>query len=160
MCNARKRGNGEAVWERVNEWVEGRVLGRALKVLVSKAECVIHLESVCVRVCTYMFFGSGFCYRPCGCVCVCTRWSHSGLISSTSSGPPSIFRRCFTLCFREPHSLILLKPDCEWRLGSTRAAIKGWKEGSAKKKKESGKCSTPPGSVYRLQSNGWQVKRV
>lgn len=77
MCNARKRGNGEAVWERVNEWVEGRVLGRALKVLVSKAECVIHLESVCVRVCTYMFFGSGFCYRPCGCVCVCVRGGHT-----------------------------------------------------------------------------------
>lgn len=60
------------------------MLGRALKVLVSKAECVIHLESVCVRVCTYMFFGSGFCYRPCGCVCVCVYAKVHSIVSIRS----------------------------------------------------------------------------
>lgn len=43
--HCKKEGNGEAVWERVNERVKGRGVGRTLNVLVSKAEGVIHLES-------------------------------------------------------------------------------------------------------------------
>lgn len=76
------------------------MLGRALKVLVSKAECVIHLESVCVRVCTYMFFGSGFCYRPCGCVCVCvyavvTQWPDIKYLFRPSFHLPKVLHALF-----------------------------------------------------------------
>lgn len=96
--------------------------------LVSNAEGVIYLE-LCVCVCTYMFFVCVFRL----CVPMCVRWSHTGLISSTSLSPPSISKGASFFV-----SWSLIPPFCFILTVNEGWEAKEWpsQDGSLRKKKK------------------------